>query len=107
MTEAAKHARSFAGSLKSGSVLDIVADGGEDIVRLVRLAVKGKPDKFWRELPPDDGLALTTAVLAVNRDFFTQRLQAPLEELGKAIGAQSLPASSVPDTAGETSSTTP
>lgn len=106
MTSAAKLARSFAGSLKTASVLDIVADGGEDVLRLVQLAVK-RPDKFWKDLLPDDGLALTAAVLEVNRDFFTQRLEAPLKSLVAAIGEQSLPDSSKPDTVAETSTDTP
>lgn len=106
MTSAAKLARSFAGSLKTASVLDIVADGGEDVLRLVQLAVK-KPDKFWKDLLPDDGLALTAAVLEVNRDFFTQRLEAPLKELVGAIGAPSSPVSSEPGIEEQTSTATP
>ena len=106
MTSAAKLARSFAGSLKTANVLDIVADGGEDVLRLVQLAVK-KPDKWWANLMPDDGLALTTAVLEVNRSFFLERLKAPLESLTKAIGEQSLPASSVPAIEEPTSTATP
>ena len=106
MTTAAKYARSFAGSLKTASVLDIVADGGEDVLRLVQLAVK-KPDKWWANLMPDDGLALTTAVLEVNRAFFLERLKAPLESLTKAIGEQSLPDSSAPATEEPTSTATP
>ncbi len=106
MTSAAKYARSFSGSLTTGSMLGIIADGGEDVLKLVQIAVK-KPKDWWEVLPPDDGLALTTAVFEVNRDFFAQRLQAPMERLMKAIGEPSSPASSEPVTAGETSSTTP
>jgi hypothetical protein len=106
MTSAAKYARSFAGSLKTGSVLDIVADGGEDVLKLVQLAVKKPPD-WWAKLMPDDGLALTSAVLSVNRDFFTQRLEAPLKSLVAAIGEQSLPVSSAAVTEEVTSTATP
>ncbi len=106
MTSAAKHARSFAGSLTTGNVLDIIADGGEDVLKLVQVSVK-KPKEWWDALPPDDGLALTAAVLTVNRDFFYKRLQAPLEALMKAIGEPSSPDSLEPATTGEPSSTTP
>lgn len=106
MTSAAKYARSLAGSLRTANVLDIVADGGEDVLRLVQLAVK-KPDKFWKDLMPDDGLALTAAVLETNRDFFSQRLEAPLKSLMGAIGERSSPDSSAPATAEPTSTATP
>ena len=112
MTSAAKYARSFAGALKAASetgelqVLDVIAEGGEDVLKLVKLAVK-KPHDWWVTVLPDDGLALTTAVLQVNKDFFTERLQGPLEALMKAIGEPSSPVSSEPVTTGETSSTTP
>ena len=106
MTSAAKYARSFAGSLKTGSVLDIIADGGEDVLRLVQLAVKRPPD-WWAKLMPDDGLSLTTAVLEVNRSFFLERLKAPLESLTRVIGEPSLPASSAPAIDAAISTATP
>lgn len=112
MTSAAKYARSFAGSIQNGSVLDIIADGGEDVLKLVQLAVKDdkgepKPAKWWKRLAPDDGLALTTAVFEVNKSFFVERLQAPLEAMMRAIGGPSLPDSSAPAIPEETSTTTP
>jgi hypothetical protein len=115
MVKASKLARSFAGSLKAASsgstlgdvVLDIMADGGEDILKLVQLAVPGKPSEWWNKLPPDDGVALTAAVLEVNRDFFTQRLQEPLKKLTEAIGAPLPPPSSAPVIPGQPSSVTP
>ena len=115
MTKASKLARSFSGSLKAASsgstlgdvVLNIMADGGDDILKLVQLAVPGKPPEWWGKLQPDDGVALIAAVLEVNRDFFTQRLEAPLKKLTEAIGAPSPPPSSEPAIPGSPSSPTP
>lgn len=102
VTRISKLARSFAGTLANGAtVLDIIADGGEDLLKIVQIAVK-KPVEWFDGLPADEGLALAVAVLTVNKDFFLQKLGPQLESLASILtgapSSSSLPSTDTPST---------
>jgi hypothetical protein len=112
MTKAGKYARSIARSLtlRQGDsvnliVMDLIADSGDDVLALLKLAIE-KPTEWWGALQPDQGIELTAAVLECNKDFFSQRLKGAMDKLTMAIGAPSLPDSSEPATPSTPSSPT-
>ena len=51
----------------------LITIGGEDLIKILMFGLK-KPREWFDDLPTDDGVALTTQFLAVNYDFFTQRV---------------------------------
>lgn len=68
------------------AIMQVLAEGGEDLLSLVALGVN-KPRSFFDTLQFDDGVRLTRAFLEVNLDFFTQRVLPELNKLiPKAVG---------------------
>ncbi len=96
--------------LVAGDLAAVIAVGGEDLVRAVAIATEQSED-WLGELLPDEFLALVTAVVGVNTDFFVQRvlpaLNAATETTLATLGVTPLPSSSPTATAGPESSTTP
>ncbi len=98
------------GPLGTGDLATAIAVGGEDLVSAVAIAT-GEPEDWLGELLPDEFLALVTAVVEVNADFFARRvlpaLNAATETTLATLGVTRSPSSSPTATAGPTSSTTP
>ncbi len=94
------------------NVLDVIEQGGEDVLALVSM-VTGKPRAWFDSVPADEGIALVTAIYEVNADFFAKKV-APLlptflspKEPNSPDGEASPDDSSATDTAGKTSKATP
>jgi hypothetical protein len=87
-------------------VMNLMADSGDDMWKLIALSIN-KPETWGDGLSLDEGIELAAAVIAVNRDFFSQKMEGALAKLTKAIGEPSLPPSSEPATPGTPSSPTP
>jgi len=83
-------------------VLALIADGGEDIIDAVAVAVDRAPE-FISTLDLEEFTEITAAVLHVNMDFFARRLAPKLQSLmttvGSALGRGLSANSSQPDTA--------
>ena len=75
-------------------VVELVADGGEDVLKFVAFAA-GKPLEWVNGLDADDGIALAKAVLEVNADFFVRRVL-PLLGMGQPSAGAILSESSSP-----------
>lgn len=97
----------------SGNMVEIASAGGDDLLDLLCLAV-GRKREWVDSLESDEGLDLMATVIAVNRDFFVQRMAPILQKLTSAVngtaiptGAPSSDVSSTPAMDGQTSSTTP
>lgn len=84
-----------AGSNKSDEELvkKLLQEGGEEVITLCMLAID-QDRKYFDTLPGDEGIELVQAILEVNRDFFTKRLQpkvmAIVSKLSELVGAKSL-----------------
>ena len=83
--------------LGAGDLATAIAVGGEDLVRAVAIATD-QPEDWLGELLPDEFLALVTAVVDVNADFFARRvlpaLNAATETTLATLGMTPLPSSS-------------
>lgn len=94
----------------AGDLATVITVGGEDLVRAVAIATDQTEDRLG-ELLPDEFLALVTAVVDVNADFFVRRvlpaLNAATETTLATLGVTPLLSSSPTATAGPESSTTP
>ncbi len=87
-------------------VVELIADGGEDVLKFVAFA-SGKPIEWVNGLDADEGIALAKAVLEVNADFFVRRVL-PLLGMGQpSAGAISSESSSPAVTDAPTSTDTP
>lgn len=64
----------YAGNIKDISLIsELFASCGEDIIGLMALCL-GKPVDFINNLSQDEGIALVTAFIEVNSDFFIQKV---------------------------------
>ena len=55
------------------SALEVLADGGEDIIELVGLAT-GKKREWFDTVPGEDTIDILNAFVEVNKDFFIQKI---------------------------------
>ena len=55
------------------SALEVLADGGEDIIKLVMLAT-GKKRDWFDTVPGEDTIDILNAFVEVNKDFFIQKI---------------------------------
>lgn len=67
------------------NVFDALTNGAEHAVELMAVAT-GKDRSYFDNLDVDAGIDLMTAIIEVNKDFFTQRVQPKLAERLKGIG---------------------
>lgn len=92
------------GFMARGDLVAAMAVAGDDLVAAVTVAT-GEPHEWVANLLPDEFVALATAVMEVNTDFFVQRvapkLVAAAESMKKIApaGAMSSPGSSATDSA--------
>ncbi|MHB8353374.1 MAG: DUF6631 family protein [Burkholderiales bacterium] len=96
-------------------MLGIFAAGADDLYLALGIAAH-KPLEWFDEVPMDDAIKLFSLVLEINQTFFVERIAPMLPDLlarfglqaAKAEdGAEPLPSSSLTDTGGVTSKTTP
>lgn len=66
-------------------ILDIMSDGGEDLVTLTALLVN-KPREWMDTIPLDEGVALITTLIEVNADLFAKKVL-PMIQREKATSA--------------------
>lgn len=96
--------------LAGGDLLTAIATGGDDLVRAVAVAT-GESEDWLADLYPDDFLAITTAVVEVNADFFARRvlpaLTAATETTLATLGVTPSPNSARAGIAPTTASGTP
>ena len=84
--------------IKGGNLVEIAAEGGEDLIQLLCIAIK-KPRAWFDTIASDEGLQLMATVIEVNRDFFVQRMSPVLAKFNQVVtGAKSSLASSAPAT---------
>lgn len=77
-----KHIANITSSLHADAVdlPTLIAEGGEDILAILALAV-GKPRAWFDTIEPDEGLQLLAAVIQLNSDMFVKKLQPVLSTL--------------------------
>lgn len=95
----------LAGEDGSFDVEFIVAQGGEQLIEAVAIAV-GRTPEWAGTLYPDSFLELLSLVLEVNADFFFQRMLPRLKVLREEVAARARAKAPAGSTASPSSSTT-
>lgn len=86
------------------AILDVMADGGDDIIDLLAFSIS-QPREFFDNVDLDEGIQLLRAVIEVNWDFIRARILPNLENTAQPGSTQST-LSSPPDTPDATSTVT-
>lgn len=78
----------LAANIRPGDAIDIpglIADGGEDILQVLAIAIK--KDRSWFDSLEDhaEGIELLTAVVAVNKEVFAKNIMPALVKLTQTV----------------------
>lgn len=74
--------------IKDGKVqlASLMSDAGEDVLAIAGIAC-GKPRAWFDTVKSDEGLEVVAAVLAVNLDFFAQKVSPKLADITRLLTA--------------------